>query len=154
MEPKAKQEGDIEKINKFTGFQLSNKFKIVGLVLIIVSILAIVSSVKLNFIDLRSQDLFERIAQTGVVLGLLMISISKEKIEDELIAKIRMQSYNYAVIGTVLIYLSIPFIHYALVFSLSEGRTIEGSKDVAVLGFMLTMQILIFRKLKKAYNEE
>lgn len=154
MEPKAKQEGDIEKINKFTGFQLSNKFKIVGLVLIIVSILAIVSSVKLNFIDLRSQDLFERIAQTGVVLGLLMISISKEKVEDELIAKIRMQSYNYAVIGAVLFYLLIPFIHYTLILSFSKLRTIEGSKDITVLSFLLSIQIITFRKLKKAYNEE
>jgi hypothetical protein len=39
----------------------------------------------------------DRIAKTVLVLGLLIISISKEKIEDE-IAKIRMQSYNYAVI--------------------------------------------------------
>jgi hypothetical protein len=154
METKTKQEGDIEKINKFTGFQLSNKFKKVGLVLFIISILAIVSSVKHNFIDLRSQDLFERIAQTGIILGLLMISISKEKVEDELISKIRMQSYNYAVIGTVLLYLFIPFIHYALVFSLSEGRTIEGSKDISVLFILLGSQILTFQKLKRAYNEE
>ena len=154
MEANVKQEGDIEKINKFTGFQLSNKFKIVGLVLFIVSILAIVSSVKLNFIDLRSQDLFERIAQTGVVLGLLMISISKEKVEDELIAKIRMQSYNYAVIGAVLFYLLIPFIHYTLILSFSKLRTIEGSKDISVLFFLLSIQIVTFRKLKKAYNEE
>jgi hypothetical protein len=34
MEPKAKQEGDIEKNNKFTGYQLPNKFKIVGLVVV------------------------------------------------------------------------------------------------------------------------
>jgi hypothetical protein len=41
--------------------------------------------------------IMDRIAKTVLVLGLLIISISKEKIEDELIAKIRMQSYNYAI---------------------------------------------------------
>jgi hypothetical protein len=154
METKTKQEGDIEKINKFTGYQLPNKFKIVGLVVCIVSLLSIVSSVKLNFIDLRSQDLFERIAQTGMILGLLMISISKEKVEDELILKIRMQSFNYAVISAVLLYLLVPFIHYIFILSFSKVATIEGSKDTAILTFLLFIQILIFRKLKKAYNEE
>lgn len=154
METKTKQEGDIEKINKFTGFQLPNKFKKVGLVLIIVSILAIVSSVKLYFTDLRSQDLFERIAKTGMILGLLTISISKEKVEDELISKIRMQSFNYAVISAVLIYSLVPFIHYIFILSFSKVATIEGSKDTAILSFLLFLQIIIFKKLKKAYNEE
>ena len=116
---------DIEKINKFTSYQLPNKFKIVGLTLFIISVLAIISSVKLNFIELRSQELFERVAQTGVILGLLMITLSKEKVEDELIAKIRMQSFNCAVVGAVLLYLLLPFIHYLLVFNLSEVRPIE-----------------------------
>jgi hypothetical protein len=154
MEAKVKQEGDIEKINKITGYQLPNKFKIVGLVLFIVSILAIVSSIKIYFTEVRWQELFERIAQTGMVLGLLMISISKEKIEDELVAKLRMQSYNYAVIGTVVFYLIIGFVNYAIIFVKSSASKMDGSTDIAVLGFLLTVQILTFRSLKKAYNEE
>lgn len=154
MELKAKQEGDIEKINKITGYQLPNKFKIVGLILFIVSILLIISSLKIYFIDIKYQDLFERIALTGTVLGLLMISISKEKVEDELMAKIRTQSYNYAVIGTVLFYLAFPFVVLIVESIFSSMPKIEGSKDVSVLGVLLFMQILTFRKLKKAYNEE
>ena len=154
MELKAKQEGDIEKINKITGYQLPNKFKIVGLILFIVSILLIISSLKIYFIDIKYQNLFERIALTGTVLGLLMISISKEKVEDELIAKIRTQSYNYAVIGTVLFYLAFPFVVLVVESIFSSMPRIEGSKDVSVLGVLLMMQILTFRKLKKAYNEE
>lgn len=53
MEPKAKQEGDIEKINKFTGYQLPNKFKIVGLVVFIASILSIITSLKLYMLDIK-----------------------------------------------------------------------------------------------------
>lgn len=154
MKIKAKQEGDIEKINKITGYQLPNKFKIVGLILFIVSIFLIISSVKIYFVDIKYRDLFERLALTGSVLGLLMISISKEKIEDELMAKIRTQSYNYAVIGTVLFYLAFPFVVLIIESIFSSMPKIEGSKDVSVLGVMLMMQILTFRKLKKAYNEE
>lgn len=153
MELKSKQEDHIDKINKFTGFQLPNKFKIVGLVMFIISIIS-------NFLiaiyleTYTYHYLFERIALTGSVVGLLIISISKEKVEDELMAKIRMQSYNYAVIGTVLLYLIMPFVNYILYFSVISGNKIEGSKDVAVLGVLLSLQILTFRKLKKAYNEE
>jgi hypothetical protein len=154
MKPKANQEGDIEKIDKFTGYQLPNKFKIVGLVVFIVSILSIVTSLKIYILDDKYHDLFERIALSGMVLGTLIISISREKIEDELIAKIRMQSYHYAVLGTVLFHLAIPFVHFIIELLLSDMPTIEGSKDVSVLGVLLMMQILTFRKLKKAYNEE
>jgi hypothetical protein len=154
MEPKAKQEGDIEKIDKFTGYQLPNKFKIVGLVVFIASILSIITSLKLYMLDIKYHELFERIALSVSVIGLLIISISREKIEDELIGKIRMQSYNYAVIVTVLIYLILPFIHFSIVSIFSSMPKIEGSKDVSVLGVLLMSQIFTFRKLKKAYNEE
>ena len=153
MEPKAKQEGEIEKINKFTGYQLPNKFKIVGLVLFIASVLSIIAFESF-FGNSKYYGLLDRIAQTGLVLGLLIISISKEKIEDELIIKIRMQSYNYAVIGAVLLYLIMPFVNYALYFNNSYTPKMDGSKDVAVLALLLTIQIFTFRKLKKAYNEE
>lgn len=153
MELKAKQEGDIEKINKITDFQLPNKFKIIGLVVFIVSMILSIL-LEIYFENNKYQDLFVRIAKTGVVLGLLMISISKEKIEDELIAKIRMQSFNYAVIASVIVYLTMPFLNLAIVAYFSSIPKMEGSKDVTVLAFLLTMQIFAFWKLKKAYNEE
>ena len=153
MQPKVKQEGDIEKINKFIGYQLPNKFKIVGLVLFITSILSIIVFESF-FGNSKYYGLLDRIAQTGLVLGLLIISISKEKMEDELMIKIRLQSYNYAVMGAVLLYLIMPFVNYALYFNNSYTPKMNGSKDVAVLELLLTIQILTFRKLKKAYNEE
>lgn len=154
MEPKMKQEDDIAKIDKFTSYLLPNKFKIVGLVIVIFSILSIVTSSKNYLLDDKYHDLFERIALSGMVFGTLIISISREKIEDELIAKIRMQSFHYAVLGTVLFYLAIPFVHFTIKVLLSDMPTIEGSKDVSVLGVLLMMQILTFKKLKKAYYEE
>ncbi|MFE3869667.1 hypothetical protein ACFX5F_00340 [Flavobacterium sp. ZS1P70] len=154
MESQAKQGGEIEKIEKITGYQLPNKFKIVGLVLFIVSVLSIITSLKLYLVGVKYYDLFERIALTTMVLGLLVISVSREKMEDELIAKIRLQSYNYAVIGTVLLYLMLPFIHYAIIFSFSSMPKMEGSKDISILGLLLSVQIITFRKLKRAYDEE
>jgi hypothetical protein len=153
MKTKSEQEEAIEKIGKITGYQLPNKFKIIGLVLCIISIISI-SIVAFSLENFRYNDLLDRLAKTGMVLGLLIISISKEKIEDELIAKIRMQSYNYAVIGTVAYYLIMPFINYAIVFAFSSAPRMEGNNDITLLALLLTVQILTFRSLKKAYNEE
>ena len=124
------------------------------MVVFIASILSIITSLKLYMLDIKYHELFERIALSVSVIGLLIISISREKIEDELIGKIRMQSYNYAVIVTVLVYLTLPFIHFTIVSIFSSMPKIEGSKDVSVLGVLLMSQIFTFRKLKKAYNEE
>jgi L-asparagine transporter-like permease len=154
MEPKMKQEDDIAKIDKFTSYLLPNTFKIIGLVVVVTSFLLIVTSSKKYLLDDKYHDLFERIALSGTVLGLLLISISKEKMEDELITKIRTQSYNYAVIGTVLFYLTFPFINYIFFSFVASKPKIEGSSDVSVLGVLLFMQILTFRKLKRGYYEE
>ena len=153
MEQKSDAQVDIEKVNKFTGYQFPNKFKIVGLVLVIISFISIVMNAA--FLEnTKYYYLFHRLASTTVVLGLLVISISKEKIEDELIAKIRMQSYNYAVIATVLVHLITPFFNYTFFFKPSIEQEYSGSEDLAVIGLLLTIQILVFRRLKKSYNEE
>jgi hypothetical protein len=153
MEPKAKQESEIEEVDKYTGYQLPNKFKIIGLILFIISFISILI-ISIYLENNKYQDLFQRIGSTIAILSLLMIAVSKEKVEDELIVKIRMQSYHYAVIATVLAYLTFPFITFLLSLGYSSTLKMEGSKDIVVLGFLLSIQILTFRKLKKAYNEE
>jgi hypothetical protein len=153
MELKAKQEGDIEKIDKYISYQLANRFKIIGLILFIVSVIS-VPFISIFLENNNYQDLFQRIGWTSAILSLLAISISKEKVEDELIAKIRMQSYHYAVIATVIGYLSLPFIFYIISFSFSTSPKIEAIKDIPIFGVLLFTQILTFQKLKKAYNEE
>jgi hypothetical protein len=153
MEAKIKQEGDIEKINKFIGYQLPHKFKILGLVVFIVSII-LNGIIDFSFESIDYRDLFLKIAKAGAILGLLLISVSKEKLEDELIVKLRMQSYNYAFIVGVLFALIMPFINYSIVFVFSSAPKMEMTSDFTILAILLTIQIITFRRLKKAYNEE
>ena len=153
MKPIAKQESDIEKIDKYINYKLPNKFKAIGLIISITSWVSLIL-IEIYFGDDRYFDLFKRIAMTIVILGLLIISISREKIEDELIAKIRMQSYHFAVLGTILLYLLMPFFDFTIVSIFSSMPKIEGSKDISILTCLLISQILTFRTLKKAYNEK
>jgi hypothetical protein len=153
MEFKSQAQEDMEKIDKYTKYLLPNKFKIVGLLLFIVSVLSI-PFIIIYLENNKDLDLYKRIGWTIAILSLLMIAISKEKVEDELIAKIRMQSYHYAVIGTVIGYLSLPFILYFISYVVSPVPKMEDTKDIPIFGVLLCLQIFTFRKLKKAYNEE
>ncbi|CAM2847231.1 hypothetical protein [Flavobacterium frigoris] len=153
MEFKSQAQEDMEKIDKTTNYLLPNKFKIVGLVLFIISLI-LNGIIDFSFETIGFKDLLLKIAKTGVIFGLLLISISKEKIEDELIIKLRMQSYSYAFIVGVLFAMIMPFINYSIVFIFSSAPKMEMTSDFTILGVLLSIQILIFRKLKKAYNEE
>jgi len=144
---------DIEKIDEITSYQLPNRFKIIGLVSFIVSILSIFI-ILICLENNKNQDLFQRIVWTIAILSLMSIAISKEKVEDELIAKIRLQSYHYAVIATVIGFLILPFFNYLTGLLFTSIPKIEGSKDIPIFAILFITQILTFRKLKKAYNEE
>jgi hypothetical protein len=153
MKLKSQAQENMEKIDKYTKYLLPNKFKIVGLLLFIVSVLSI-PFIIIYLENNKDLALYKRIGWTIAILSLLMIAISKEKVEDELIAKIRMQSYHYAVIGTVIGYLSLPFILYFISYVVSPVPKMEDTKDIPIFGVLLCLQIFTFRKLKKAYNEE
>tara|TARA_R110000868_G_scaffold18760_4_gene81872 strand:+ start:152 stop:493 length:342 start_codon:yes stop_codon:yes gene_type:complete len=113
-----------------------------------------VTSFKNYFIDEKFHELFERVVLSFMVVGMLIVSISREKIEDELTSKIRLQSYYYAGLVTVIVYLILPFIHFILECVFSSTPTMNGSGDLSILLFLLFIQIITFRRLKKAYNEE
>lgn len=152
MEPKMKQEGDIGKINKYTNYLLPNKFKRIGLVLFVC---AFISYFAIGvYVENSNYYLFQNLARTIAILGLLMIAISKEKVEDELITKIRMQSYHYAVIGTVIVHFFMSFVPSILALLFSETPRIEESMGISILTCLLVIKIITFSKLKKAYNEE
>lgn len=152
MESKMKQEDDIAKIDKFTNFLLPNKFKRIGFILFI---LAFISYFAVGvYVESNNYYLIQNIAHTIAILSLLMIAISKEKVEDELIAKIRMQSYHYAVIGTVIVHFYMFFVPSILTLLFSSTQTIQENNDIFVLVCLLVIKIVTFKKLKKAYYEE
>jgi hypothetical protein len=154
MEPKMKQEGIIRKIDKYTNFLLPYKFKRIGLVLFVLACISYFTAV--FFVEnILYCALSLNLAETIAIVGLLLVAISKEKTEDELISKIRMQSYHYAVIGTVIVQFFISFFPFIFVFPFpSETLKITKSIDVSVLLYLLVIKVIIFKKLKTAYYEE
>jgi len=89
-------------------------------------------------------DELKLFARYGVVIGMLMISISKEKIEDELVSQLRMQSYTFAFITGVAYAILLPFTGYLVnVLSAAKEAHVKDSGDFQVLFLLLAVQVFI-----------
>lgn len=133
------------KLKKMKQYQLPNYFKKIGVVLT-VSCLVFVLINK----PLWDSEMIRMGGKLGMLIGLLMISISKEKIEDELITQLRMQSYTFAFFWGVLYALFQPFINYVVaLFVEGEGTTFELLGDFQILWFLLIIQVTYFSVLKR-----
>ena len=83
----------------------------------------------------------------------LIISISKEKIEDEYIDSLRAQSYRLAFILSVVYSLIQPLINYFVDVLLNEEpKEFYDFSYFQVLFFMLVVQIMFFSHMKRFNN--
>lgn len=88
----------------------------------------------------------------GVLLmGMLLFSISKDKIEDEYIDSLRSQSYRLAFVFAILYALLQPLVNFVVSYALQQDNEYESFNYFQVLFFMLVVQLLFFWKLKKQH---
>lgn len=140
-----KERSRIEKMNKF---QLSPKFKKIG---VIIAIIAFGLMIAKKFFD--EPTWVKPLLSNILLIGLLMISIAKDKIEDEYIDSLRSQSYRLAFVLAVIYSLIQPAINYTVDVLLN--KTSEALYDFdyfQVLFFMLIVQILFFKQMKRFNN--
>jgi len=139
-------ETEYQQMQWWQKIQLPNIYQKVGIGLFVISFLSLLST---KFM-LGEADFIKEVCRKGLLIGLLIISISKDKIEDELTIKLRAQSYAVAVVITVLYAMTQPFVEW-LVASVLKGETIDykGLGDFQVLIFMLLIQIGFFGLLKR-----
>lgn len=131
----------IEKMNKF---QLSNQFKKIGYYIAFGTFALMIAK---KFID---EPIWVKPFLRGLILfGMLLISISKNKIEDEFIESLRSQSYRFAFILAVLYALIQPLINYGVGFLLNQNENFESFSYFQVLFFMLVVQLMVFWQLKR-----
>lgn len=134
----------IEKMNKF---QLSHSFKKVGYYIAFgVFTLMILK----KFVD---EPLWVKpLLRKSLLLGMLIISISKDKIEDEFIESLRAQSYRIAFIMGVVYSLIQPVINYVVGSIIDDNETFNDFSYFEVLFFMLLVQLMVFWQLKRLNN--
>jgi hypothetical protein len=124
-------------------FQIPNRFKQVGFAIFIVSFI----SMFVIAFAFNNDEVLKTIGKNGILLGLFIVSLSKEKIEDEFIAQLRMKSYSFAFIVSVIYSLAMPLVNYIFdqLFRNSDGYKELG--DFNILWILLFVQVFSFHRL-------
>ncbi len=141
-------ESERKSFERFKNYQLPNGFKKIGLGLSLIAFIAIIIiGIPQEFNNL------ELIAKNILIVGLLLISISKEKIEDELVKDLRMQSYSFAFIIAVIYSILLPFVNYFFdIIAKNETDGIQELGDFSILWMLLSVQVGFFHFLKKMHQ--
>ena len=146
MDVKSFMEYERKSLEKMKRYQLPNWFKKIGIGIILISIVAFfVNKFSIEDIDIKL------ISKYGILIGLLLISISKEKIEDELITSLRMQSYTFSFIaGVIITLLTNPIFNFIANFiSQRQGENFQEVGDWEILWILLSVQVFYFEFLKR-----
>jgi len=137
-------ENEQKSLNRFK--LLSYSFKKIGFAGLILSTLAVL------FFRFAMNDaaILLSVSAKLVLVFMLVISISKEKIEDEMISKLRIQSYSFTFVMGVIYALFMPVADF-LVDSVVEMKASDYSEMSSgiLLWFMLAIQIAFFHLLKR-----
>jgi len=139
------------KTNKLTSLgslQLPNRFKKVGVGIAIISMALVITQGITGIFPEWVRFLLNNL----LMLGMLMVSLSKDKIEDEFVVTLRSKSYRVAFIfgiGYTIIFL--PLVNFLADLIQGSAFTPLQTDYFDVLFLMLLMQLFSFKRLKRCH---
>ena len=134
------------RMQKILNFKLPIYWKKIGWIGFALTMITLLST---KFFDGDLEVLKDVLRKLSLAF-LLIVVLSKETIEDELIQKLRSQSYSIAFIGGVLYALLQPLFNYVVFLAVKpEKATFEDLGDFQILWFMLTIYLMVFYVSKK-----
>lgn len=126
--------------------QLPHVYKKVGISAFTISMLVLLST---KFIDGES-DTFKMVLRQFIIASMLVIAISKEKVEDEMIRKIRHRAFTLSFIWAVIYALVQPYINYGVALIIRPEKAVyEEFGTFIILWFMLAIYLLYFHVMKR-----
>ena len=141
-------EKENKRLNKLSKFLIGHRFKKIGWWIFGIGLLLLALRKVFGFEELNTIRPF---VKDVMIVALLLVSLSKDKIEDEMIEKLRAQSYRLAFIIGVFYYFTLPYISYGVDFLMGkEDFKIEHDSFTLILS-MLFVQILFFTNLKRTH---
>lgn len=141
-------EAEDRRFEKFKNVGLPHTYRKIGVILVIISLLMMISS-KIITYDFDTTTL-KFLSKRIILIGLLIIAISKEKVEDEMIRTIRGQAFSMAFVAGVVYTLIQPLLNYIVaLFVEKDKEPFTDVGDFQVLWFLLTMYLLFFYMIKK-----
>tara|TARA_R110002049_G_scaffold47270_6_gene136458 strand:+ start:34 stop:483 length:450 start_codon:yes stop_codon:yes gene_type:complete len=135
------------RLEKITNFRLPHTFMKVGVAIVVLSI--VMMFVRAFAID-GDTEWLKLLLQKTLLIGMLFMSVSRDKEEDELTIKLRMQSYSWAFIVGVVYALVMPYVELGVSNVVhSRGEVYKDLGDFQVLLFMLMIQLMSYHTLKR-----
>ncbi len=139
-------EAEHRRFEKFKNFGLSHSFKKIGIAIIIIAFLIIIIG---KIADLNNPTL-KFIMKRIILVGLLVVALAREKVEDEMIRTIRGQAFSMAFVAGVVYTLIQPLINYIASLIVEKDKSpLSDLGDFQVLWFLLTMYLLFFYMIKR-----
>lgn len=138
-------ESERKRIEKLNNFQLPNRYKKIGWYFVLFVFILMIAK---KFVEEPSW--VKPLLNNSMILGFLIISLAKETIEDELIVKLRAQSYRLAFVFGVIYSLVQPYIEYGVDYLFNTDQASMGFSYFQTLIFMLVVQIGFFEQFKRS----
>ncbi len=146
MNVKKIMECEQKRFYKIINFRLPHKFMVIG---IVVASLSIVMMFVRAFAMEGDTEWLKAVLKKTLVIGMLVMSVSKDKQEDEMTQSLRSQSYAIAFVLGVIYALVMPYVDFGVSNALKpEGETLKDLGDFQVLVFMLMIQLGFYHNLK------
>ena len=146
MSKKSFVECERNRIKKLLDFRLPTSFKWIGVILLVIAFTLFF--VRKQFPE--QAELIRSIGRTIFIIGLLCISLARDKEDDEMIVALRAQSYAIAFILGVLYAIIMPYIEFGVSNIVhSGGESYKALGDFQLLSFMLLIQLGFYYTLKR-----
>ncbi len=131
-------------------YLLPSSFTFIG---VIISILSFITILIINnsVLEFQRMPLINETLYSAILVGLSIISFSKEKDEDERIASLRFRSFGFAVGIAILIFVFQPFLItlFDLLFTNDDLLIHHYDSFYIFVAFLLIMQSLYFYIFKR-----
>ncbi len=136
-----------KRFEKIINFRLPHKFMTIGIAL---AALSIIMMFVRAFAMEGDTEWLKALLQKGLLIGMLLMSISKDKEEDEMTITLRSQSYAIAFVIGVVYALVMPYVEFGVSNAVnSGGEVLKDLGDFQVLLFMLMIQLMFYHNLKR-----
>ncbi|OUR93285.1 hypothetical protein A9Q87_04870 [Flavobacteriales bacterium 34_180_T64] len=136
-----------KRFDKIIKFRLPHKFMTVG---IAVAALSIAMMFVRAFVMEGETEWLKHLLQKSLLVGMLIMSISRDKHEDEMTMALRAQSYAIAFVVGVIYALVMPYVEFGVSNVVhSGGEEFKDLGDFQVLLFMLMIQLMFYHNLKR-----
>ena len=136
-----------QRFNKSINFRLPHKFMTIGIAIVAVSIITMFVRA---FLMEGDSEWLKLLCQKALLIGMLIMSVSKDKVEDEMTTTLRSQSYAIAFVIGVVYALVMPYVEFGVSNVVnSGGEALKDLGDFQVLLFMLMIQLLFYHNLKR-----